>query len=65
MAEMTIYLVVTEQYYGGEQRSVFLTLEAARIYRAEILATIENELDVIIQEFSLHDGRVVAARFCD
>ena len=65
MTETTIYLVVTEQYYGGEQRRVFSTLEDARLYRDEILADTDSKIDVVIQAFISKAGRFISSHFCD
>lgn len=54
MANTTVFLVVTEDPYGGdiEDRKVFLTLDDARTHAKQILTDKQNRVDVIIQEFS-------------
>lgn len=65
MTETTVYLVVTEKYYGGEERKIFLTLPEARAYRDSVFAETENKLDIIIQEFILNTGSEPKTSFCE
>ena len=47
---ITVYVVLTEDPYGGSNRQVFSDQEAAEVYRLEVIAKLQGIRDVIIHE---------------
>lgn len=56
--EMRVFIVITEDYYGGDQKAVFSTLELAIEYRDKMIIETEGKVDFIIQELVFNQPEV-------